>query len=172
MLKWNSRHMTNRRVAEETGDHLKQLSLDLARLRRPTRWTVVLFRAHAHRYVIHNLWRSYERLLKHRDRIFQHFFTKIDTNLFLRDFQIVQDPTRTNLFTAKCSCNVECRLVEKCLRKPLSHGISHDNLAFTEFVFERATVTIEFIKPVFHSAIGWCFIAKQRVKFIIALLWW
>ena len=44
MLKWKSRHMVS--FAEETGDHLLQL---LARLRRPTRRTVVLFRAHTHR---------------------------------------------------------------------------------------------------------------------------
>jgi len=29
---------------------------------------------------------------------------------------------------------------------------------FTTFVFELASATIEFIKPVFCSAIGWCFI--------------
>jgi len=29
---------------------------------------------------------------------------------------------------------------------------------FTTFDFELASATIEFIKPVFYSAIGWCFI--------------
>ena len=44
----------------------EQLSLDLARLRRPTWWTVVLFRAHTQRCMIRQLWRSYKRLLKQK----------------------------------------------------------------------------------------------------------
>ena len=35
---------------------------------------------------------------------------------------------------------------------------------------EHIWTKIEFIKPVFHNAIGWCFIAKQKSKFINALL--
>lgn len=29
----------------------------------------------------------------------------------------------------------------------------------TEFVLERTPATIKFVKPVFYSAVGWCFIA-------------
>jgi len=70
----------------------------------------------------------------------------------------------------------------------LSQGMSHDDLSLsaharhqcspaqrlfftTTFVFEPASATIEFIKPVFHSAIGCCFIAVQRFKFIEFLSW-
>ena len=62
------------------------------------------------------------------------------------------------------------------LHYQFTHGINvlwHNGCfwtTFKEFVVERASVTIEFIKPVFHSAIGWYFIVIQRFKFINALL--
>ena len=114
LLKKNSRHMTS--IAAETGDHLLRsvFSLDLARLQRPTRSTVLLFRAHTHGSMIHQLQRSYKRLLLHHDRICQHFFTPIDTNLFLSDCQIVRDATKANVFL-----------------RPGVHAISHDNLALS-----------------------------------------
>ena len=80
----------------------KQLSLHLARAQRPIRKTVALFWAHTHRTMIRHLF--YKRL-------FQHFVTPIDTNLSLGDCQIVRDPTI--FFTARCSCNAGCMLVEK-----------------------------------------------------------
>ena len=131
--------------------------------------------------------------------MFEEFFMQmltatapIDTNLFLSDCQIVRDPMSTNLFfTASCSYNIECMLLEECPRMPLSHGMSQDDLAlsaharhqcsltlwqfcttFTDLVFEWASATIKFIKRVFHSAIRWCFIAKQRFKFINGLSSW
>ena len=51
------------------------------------------------------------------------------------------------------------------------HGINviwHNGRFWTsiaEFVFERSSATIKLLKPVFHSAKGWCFII-QRFKFI------
>uniref|UniRef100_A0A0K2V0V6 Uncharacterized protein n=1 Tax=Lepeophtheirus salmonis TaxID=72036 RepID=A0A0K2V0V6_LEPSM len=55
MLKWNSRPMTS--SADETGDHMIRTtsSVDLARLGRPTRSVVVLFRGHTHRTTICHL---------------------------------------------------------------------------------------------------------------------
>ena len=88
----------NRPPFTSKGFFHKQLSLDLARVQRPTRWTSALFRAHTPRSMIRHLWRSYKRLLRHRHRIFATFFTPIDTNLILSDSQIVRDPTRINCF--------------------------------------------------------------------------
>jgi len=38
------------------------------------------------------------------------------------------------------------------------------------FAFERAFTTIEFIKPAFHSGIGWSIIAIQRLGGLWALI--
>ena len=38
-----------------------------------SRWTVDLFRGHTYRSMIRHLWRSYKRLLRHRQRIFPTF---------------------------------------------------------------------------------------------------
>ena len=54
----------NRRPSASKWFCHKQLSLDLARVRRPTRLSVVLYRAYTHSSKIRNQWRSYKRLLK------------------------------------------------------------------------------------------------------------
>ena len=41
----------------------------------------------------------------------EHLFAPIDFCIFLSFCQIMWDPTRTNLFTAKCSCNILYMLV-------------------------------------------------------------
>ena len=69
LLKWNSRLMTSFACFFH-----EQLSLDLARLRRPTWWNVVLFRAHTHRSMIRHRWRSYKCLWRHRERAYPTFF--------------------------------------------------------------------------------------------------
>ena len=69
----------------------EQLSLDLARLRRPTRWSVVLFRAHTPRCSLRHLWWSNKRLLKHRDRIFETFLYTYWDEPFLSDSGIQRD---------------------------------------------------------------------------------
>ena len=75
----------------------KQLSLELACLRSPKGWTVVLFRAHTHIFMICHLWRSYKSLLKHRRPIF---------------FNIsMHQSTSGQLWAASSSCNMECMLV-------------------------------------------------------------
>ena len=57
-----------------------------------------------------------------------------------------------------------------------THGINgrwHNGCFWTNFmdvVFEWASPTIEFIKPVFHSTIRWRFIAKQRFNFFAKLI--
>ena len=59
----------------------KQLSL--ACLRRLTWWTVVLFRAHAHRSMICHLWRDLINVFWSTAIVFfQHFYASIDKNLF------------------------------------------------------------------------------------------
>jgi len=52
----------------------------------------------------------------------------------------------------------------------LHYHFTHGIMTFTTFVFERASATIEFIRPVIQIAIGWCFIAIKRFKSIDALL--
>ena len=74
----------------------KKLLLDLARVQRPTRWTVALFRTHTHRSMIRH--GSYKRLLKHRHRIFPTFLCTNWQVPFLSDCQIVWDPTRRKPF--------------------------------------------------------------------------
>ena len=59
----------NRRPSASKCFFHEQHSLDLARHRRPTWWTVVLFRAHTHRSMARHLW----NLLTHRDRILPTF---------------------------------------------------------------------------------------------------
>ena len=70
---------------------LKQLSLDLARFRRLTQWTAVLFRALTHRSTYDNLinffWSTAIVFL-------QHFYEPSTWAFFKR----LQDSTRTNLF--------------------------------------------------------------------------
>ena len=51
----------------------KQLSLDLARVQRPTRWTVALFWSHTHRSMIRHLWLSFKHILRHRHCSFATF---------------------------------------------------------------------------------------------------
>jgi len=101
---------------------------------------------------------------------FQKFFGPTHTSPFLSDCQILLDPTRTNLFCmARSSCNIECMLVEEMLKDAsisryatwpscTMHGINV--LWFLDDLRLRA---------VFHSAIGWCFTAIQKFKFIDAL---
>ena len=57
ILKWNSRHghVQFCRISASKCFFNEQLSLDLAHLRRPTRWTVVLFQAHMLRAMIRHL---------------------------------------------------------------------------------------------------------------------
>ena len=167
MLKWNSRHMTS--FAKETVEYLlwifhKQLSLHLARLQRPTRWTVVLLLIRIDPWLVTcddliNVFWSTAILFC------QHCFAPIVTSLFLRDCQIVRDPTRKNLLYGQLFMQYRKFWWKKCPRLALSHGINflwHNGRfrrSFTNFVFERTSATIELIKPVFHSAKGWCFIA-------------
>ena len=123
---WNSRHMTS--FAEEIGDLLLWSASSTNNFHWIWRWTFVLFRAHTHRSMIRHMWRSYKRILKHRDRIFQHFFKPNRQYPFLSDCQIGRDLTRTNLSTARSWGSIECMLVEEMPRMPLSHSMSHDDL--------------------------------------------
>ena len=120
MLKWNSRHMTS--FAEETTSASKclfheQLSMDLARVQRPTRWTVAFFRAHTHESIIRHLWRSYKRLLRQRHRFCPGFLYTDRHEPFFRVCQIVWEQI---FFTASCSCNIECMLIEEEMPKDVS----------------------------------------------------
>ena len=146
----------------------KQLSLDLARARRPTRWTVVLFRAHMHKFMSCHLWRSYKLVLKHTTSWFSNIslHQSIQT-LFLSDCQTVRHPKGINSFNGhlllkyrKCAGG---RNAQGCLyftvchmmiwHYQFSHGVnvlghnSHFRTTFADFVFERPSATIEFIKP-------------------------
>ena len=103
MLKWKSRHMTC--FAEEKDHHSvgsdffrKQLLFDMARVQRPTRWTVASFRAHMHRSMIRHLIKVFWGT---GIVFFQHLFTPIDTNLFLSDCQIVRDTTGPDVLNDK-----------------------------------------------------------------------
>ena len=113
MFKCNSRHMTS--FAEETGHHLfrsdffhEQLSLDMALVQRPARWTVALFWAHTHSS---HIIRDY--LLKQRHRIFPTFLYSNRHEPFLSVYRIVRETTKTSPFAASCSCNIECMLMEE-----------------------------------------------------------
>ena len=113
----------------------KQLSLDLARIQRLTRWTVALFRDHAHRSMIRHLWRSYKRFLRHCHRIFTTFLYSNRHKLFLSDCQIVRDPTRTNLFYGQLFLQYlmytggrnaqECRYLTVCCMTILHYQFTH-----------------------------------------------
>ena len=59
----------------------QQVSLDLACLRRPTWWTIILFRPHMPKSMIYHLWRSNKRL-KHRDRMFSNISKHSSTIAF------------------------------------------------------------------------------------------
>ena len=112
------------RVAEETGDHLLKSASSMSNFR----WIWVVFEnpigglLYCFGFIRKDLW-----FVTCDDPInvfwgtaivfFQHFFTPIDTNLFLSDCQIVRDPTRTSLFTAMCSCKIECMMVEDMPKK-------------------------------------------------------
>ena len=116
---------------------------------------------------------------------FHHFFTQTDTNLFLSDCQVVRVPTRINLFLHEgfyAMLNVcwwkKCIYLRYVIwRSCIISSRTASMFSDTTAVFGRPSRTssfsnrrIEFIKPVFHSAIGWCFIAKQRFKFIKTVL--
>ena len=88
----------------------KHLSLDLAWFQRPTRWTVVLFRAHTHSCMIFHLWQSYKRHLKNRHRIFSNLSMQQSKRAFLSDCGIQRGH---KFFTAWCSCNIEFMLLEE-----------------------------------------------------------
>ena len=144
MLKWKSRHMTS--FAKETGHHLLQSASSTNNFR----WIWPVFEdPHG------GLWFCFGLL-----RIDPWFVTcddliKVFWSTALVNFQYAGG---------------------RMSRMPLSNGMSHDlhfqfthaiNVfwhngcycrTFTELVFERATATIEFIAPVFHSE--WCFMAK------------
>ena len=100
----------NRRPSASKCFFHEQLSLDLAHLRRPT---FVLSRAHTHWSMIRHLWRSYKRLLKHRERIFPTFRCTNRHEFFwaiVKLFGIQRD----HIFSkAKCSCHIEYILVEE-----------------------------------------------------------
>ena len=157
----------------------------MASLRRPKRPIVVLFGAPTHISIIRLLWWSSKRLLKHHC-IFVLYFADISLHQSTRTFFVrLSNCARSNenksflrhkQIFSRCLCNIKCMLVQKYRR------MIHDNLhyqftyginvlwhngcfwrTFRLFVFKRATATMEFIKPVFHSAMEWCFISKQRI---------
>ena len=69
----------------------KQLSLDMACARRPTWWTVALFRAHTHRSMIRHLWRSFEAS--------PSYFSNISMHQSIRAFfERLRDSARTKVF--------------------------------------------------------------------------
>ena len=115
MLKWNSRHMTS--FAKETVEYLlwifhKQLSLHLARLQRPTRWTVVLLLIRIDPWLVTcddliNVFWSTAIVF------FQHFFTPNDINLFWPIVKLCEIQRQQIFLTAWCSCNIEFMLVEE-----------------------------------------------------------
>ena len=123
----------------------KQLSLDLAHLRRPTRQAVVLFRAHTHR--------SLMILLKHRDRILpifrytnrhEPFFGRLpNCEHVLMQYWVITGERNAQGFTI-CHMTI--------LHYQFTHGINvlwHNvrfRRTFADFVFERTAATIELIK--------------------------
>ena len=129
MLKWNRRHMIS--FAEATEDHLRsffheQLSLDLACLWRFTWWTVLLFWAHTHRSMICHLWRSYKRLLNHRDRIFSNITLHQSTQTFF--WAIVGFSENKSFLRPGVHAVAKVSWWEKCQRIALSHGMSHGDI--------------------------------------------
>ena len=91
----------------ETGNHLflfaptTFVGFSLARLWR----LIVWFSAHMDRWfftclhIKHSLWFSFKVFC-------QHFLAPIDNWLLLSVFHIMRDPKQTNIFKAKCSCNI------------------------------------------------------------------
>ena len=148
-------YRTNRRPSALKCFFHQQLSLDLARLWRPTRWTIVLFRAHTHIFMIRLLRRSYKRLLKHRERIFPTFLNTNRHEPFLSDCQIVPDPTRTNLFYGRMFMQYWIFWWKKCPRMSLSHGMSHDDLALSVNSLHRISLAQRLILEDFHGIRVW-----------------
>ena len=100
---------------------------------------------------IHDSWRSYKRLFKHRHRSFPTF---LYTNRYEPFSERLCGIQREEIsFTARCSCNIECMLVEEVpkngfisrnvtiLSYQLTHGINvlwHNGcfwITFTDLVF-------------------------------------
>jgi len=109
----------------------EQLSSDLARLRRPMRssWLVTCDG------FINVLWNTAIVL-------YQNFFAPIHTVFFCSGCQIVRDQTRTNFFTARCSCNIECMLVEEL---PKDASISRSciiSLRMVSMFFDTMPMTV------------------------------
>ena len=118
----------------------KQFSLDLARLRGYTRWTVVLFRAHTHRIMIRHLWRSYKRLVRHR----HGFFSNISLHQTARTERLSNSArSNENKSFLRPSAHAILNICwwKKCSRMALAHVISHDDLALSVQARHQCSLT-------------------------------
>ena len=122
-FKWNSHYMNS--FIEETDYNLLQLSLDLSCFRRPTWWTVVLFRAHTHRStcgdLINVFWSS-------AIVFYQNFYATIDKSLF---WAIARFSENKRFLRPGVQAVSNVCWWQKCPRMALSYGMSHDNLALS-----------------------------------------
>ena len=146
----------NRRPSASKCFYHKQLLLDLVVLEGPHGGLLFCFGL-MRRYMLCHLWRSYKRLLKHRHRSFPTFLRTNRQEPFLSD---CGNQWEQKFFTARCSWNIQCILVGQM---PKNSSISR-NITWRSCIISSAT--IDLIKPVFHSAIRWCYIAIQKFKFI------
>jgi len=139
VLKRNSRHMTS--FTEETGDYLLQSASSTNNC--STRSIAVLFRAQRHRSMIRHLWRLY-------------FFY----NYFYAPIKLCGIQREKTFFKDRCSCNIECMLIEEMpkdayltvchitnLHYQLTHGfnVRWDNNIFLDDLFLRVSVGPDWI---------------------------